>query len=66
MKELVLAILAGICVYATLLACAIALEALGVWLYGWGNVGALYMLMLPVGLVPAGLTVWYVYEDVLS
>lgn len=64
--KIFLATLAGVCVYATLLACAIGLEALGAWLYGWDSVGVLYMLMLPVGLIPAGLAAWYVYEDVLS
>ena len=64
--KIFLATLAGVCVYATLLACAIALEALGVWLYGWHGGGYLYGVTLLVGLVPAGLTAWYVYEEVLS
>lgn len=64
--KLVLSALAGICLYATLIACAIALEALGTWLYGWNSVGFLYVLTLVLGLVPAGLTAWWVYEDVLQ
>lgn len=64
--KLVLSALAGICVYATLLACAIGLEAFGVWLYGWESYGFLYATTIAIGLVPAGITGWYVYEDVLS
>lgn len=64
--KLALSALAGICVYATLLACAIGLEALGTWLYGWDSAGVLYVLTLGLGLVPAGITAWYVYEEALS
>ncbi len=64
--KLVLSALAGICLYATLIACAIALEALGAWLYGWNSVGFFYTIALSIGLLPAGLTAWWVYEKVLS
>lgn len=64
--KLVLATLAGICVYATLLACAIALEALGTWLYSWHAGGYLYGITLVVGLVPAGITSYYIYTKALK
>ena len=64
MKELTLAILAGICVYTLLLLAAIGLDAFGTWLYGWDTGGAIFAIMAGLGVVPAALIGAYVYEEI--
>lgn len=64
MKELTIAILAGICVYTLLLLAAIGLDAFGTWLYGWDTGGAIFAIMAGLGVVPASLTGTYVYEEI--
>lgn len=64
MKEMTLAILAGICVYALLLLAAIGLDALGTWLYGWDTGGAIFAIMAGIGVVPAAIIGVCVYEEI--
>lgn len=64
MKELTLAILAGICVYTLLLLAAIGLDAFGTWLYGWDTGGGIFAVMAGLGVVPAALIGAYLYEEI--
>lgn len=64
MKELTLATLTGVCVYALLLLAAIGLDALGIWLYGWETGGAIFAIMAGFGIVPAAIIGAYVYEEI--
>lgn len=64
MKEMTLATLTGVCVYALILLASIGLDALGTWLYGWETGGGIFAVMAGIGVVPAALIGAYVYEEI--